>query len=169
MRVERSPALDRQGIGAAAAEIEPGEMQLRQCRADRRAVARTGTADPHAIEEGDHRRRPAGDLAQHLALAVLDRLRAGDAARVQVLHQAEKERQVLGGHPLLVEREDEVAAAGVDEKVRVLDPFRDALVGEQLADIVAGEKGSKILRRYVRVDGHCEPPRWRMTNGEDGE
>jgi hypothetical protein len=46
----------------------------------------------------------------------------------------------------------------VDEKVRVLDPFRDALVGEQVSDVVAGEKGRKVLRRNVGVDGHCDAP-----------
>ena len=99
--------------------------------------------------------RPAGDLAQHLAFPVLDRLRAGDSARVQVLHQAEKERQVLGRDALLVEGEDEIAAAGVDEEIRVLDPFRDALVGEQFPDVVIGEEGPEVFRRYVGIDRHC--------------
>ena len=71
-----------------------------------------------------------------------------------MLHQAEEERQVLGGDAPLVEREDEIAAAGVDQEVRVLDPLGDALVGEQLADVVAGEKGREVFRRDVRIDGH---------------
>ena len=101
--------------------------------------------DPHAVEEGDDRGRPARDLAEHLAGAVLDRLRAGDAARVQVLHQAEKERQVVGGDALLVERQDEIAAAGVDQEVGVLDALGDALVGQQLAEIVAGEEAREVF------------------------
>ena len=71
-----------------------------------------------------------------------------------MLHQGEEERQVLGGDAPLVEREDEIAAAGVDQEVRVLDPFGDPLVGEQLADVVAGEKGREVLRRHIGVDGH---------------
>ena len=80
--------------------------------------------------------------------------RCTSAARVQVLHQAEEERQVLSRHALLVERENEIAAAGMDEKIRVLDPFRDALVGEQLTDVVIGEKGRKLLRHHVGIDRH---------------
>src|SRR5262249_20233183 len=94
-------------------------------------------------------------LAEHGAGLVLHRLRAGDAARMQMLHQAEKERQVLGGDPALVEREDEIAPAGMDQEVGVLDPLRDALVGEQLAHVVPGDKGRAALRRDVGVDGHA--------------
>jgi len=53
-----------------------------------------------------------------------------------------------------IEREDEIALAGMDQEIRVLDPLRDALVGQKLADIVAGQKGPKILRRNVGIDGH---------------
>ena len=73
----------------------------------------------------------------------------------QVLHQAEEERQVLGRHPLLVEGQDVVAGRGVDQEVRVLDPLRDALVGQQLAELVAGQKARQFLRRDVGIDGHC--------------
>ena len=66
-----------------------------------------------------------------------------------------KNGRSLGGHAPLVEREDEIAAAGVDQEVRVLDAFGDALVGEQFADVVAGEKGRELFRRDVGVDGHA--------------
>ena len=75
----------------------------------------------------------------------------------QVLHQPEKERQILGRDALLVEREDEIAAAGMDEKIRILDALRDALVGEQFPDVVTGEKGPKVFRHHIGVDGHCDP------------
>src|SRR5262249_47632371 len=120
-------------------------------------------------KESDDRRRSAGDFAEHRALLVLDRLRTGDAARVQMLHQAEEERQVLGGDALLVEREDEVAAAGVDQEVRVLDPFGDGFVGEHLPDLVAGEKGGEVLGGYIGVDGHDDSSgrgEWRMASSE---
>src|SRR5262245_2332393 len=71
-----------------------------------------------------------------------------------MLHQAEKERQVLGRHPLLVERQDVGAGRGVDQKVRVLHPLRDALVGQELAKLVAGEKIRQFLRGNVGIDGH---------------
>ena len=73
----------------------------------------------------------------------------------QMLHQAEEERQVLGRHPLLVEGQDVVPGRGVDQEVRVLDPLRDALVGQQLAELVAGEKAGQFLRGDVGIDGHA--------------
>ena len=90
--------------------------------------------------------------------AVLDRLRAGDAAVRQMLHQRQKERQVAFGHPLLVERQDEVAAAGVDQKIRVLDALGDALVGHELADVVTGEEGGEVFRRDIGIDRHEDSP-----------
>ena len=111
-------------------------------------------AQPHAVQEGDDGGRLAGDPAQHHAVPVLDRLRAGDAAAGQMLHEAEEERQVGGRHPLLVEGEDEIALAGVDQEIGVLDPLGDALVGEQLADVVAGQEGLELLRRNVGIDRH---------------
>ena len=71
-----------------------------------------------------------------------------------MLHQRQKKRQIAFGDAPLVKREDEIAAAGVDEKIRVLDPFGDALVGQQLADVVAGEEGRKIFRRDIGIDRH---------------
>ena len=132
-------------------------MQPRQRFAQRRAMTGGWSPDPHAVEEGDHGGRPAGDLAQHLSAFVLHRLRAGDAARVQMLHQRQKERQILGRDTLLVKREDEIAAAGMNEKIRILDALGNALIGEQLPDVVTGEKGSKVFRHHVGVDGHCDP------------
>src|SRR5262245_9846449 len=116
-------------------------MQPRQRLPERAAVRRRRPPDPHTVEESDHRRRTAGDLPQHLAALVLDRLRATDAAHVQVLHQGEKKRQILSRYAPLVEGENEIAATGVDEEIRILDTFRDALIGEQLSDVVTGEKG----------------------------
>src|SRR5262249_53294564 len=133
--VERPPAGDRKRIGAAALEIEAGEMQPRQRLAERGAVGRRWPPDPHTVEEGDHRRRTAGELPKPLAPPVLDRLRTADPARVQVLHQGEKKRQVLGRHAPLVEGENEIATAGVDEEIRILDTFSDALIGEQFSDV----------------------------------
>src|SRR5260370_14217006 len=74
-----------------------------------------------------------------------------------MLHQSEKKRQVLRRHVTFVEGEDEIAAAGVDEEVRVLHTFRDALIGEQLPDVVIGEKRPKLLRHHIGVNGHVHP------------
>ena len=75
-----------------------------------------------------------------------------------MLHQAEEERQVALGDAPLVERQDEVAGAGMDQKIRVLDAFGDALVGQQLADVVAGEEAGEVFRRDIGVNRHKESP-----------
>src|SRR5262249_50096904 len=152
--VKLAPATDRQRIGAPKRKIQPREMQLRQRCAEPRTMGGRWPPDPQAFEKGDDRGRPARDRAEHVTLAVLDRLWAGDAAAREMLHQAEEERQVLGGHPLFVQRENEAAVAGMDQEIRVLDPFRDALVGQQRADIVSRKKLGELFRRNVGVDGH---------------
>ena len=121
-------------------------------------MAGARAADPHAVEERHDRGRPPGEPAEHPAVAILDRLRAIEPARGEMFHQSEEERQVVGSDPLLIERQDEIAAIGVQQEVRVLDAFGNALVRQQLAELVAGEAGSQILGRDVRVDGHAAYP-----------
>ena len=82
------------------------------------------------------RRRPAGNAAESLAVAAVHRQRAADAARRQVLHQAEEERQIGFRDALLVERQDVGAGLGAEQEVRVLDALRDALEGQEVAEIV---------------------------------
>ena len=53
--------------------------------------------------------RPASSPSA-CAGAIAHRLRTGDAAPGQMLHQADEERQILRFHPFLVEGEDELAA-----------------------------------------------------------
>src|SRR4029077_3530130 len=72
----------------------------------------------------------------------------------EMLHQREEKRQILGRHPLLIECEDVVAARGVDQEVRVLHALRDALVRQELAEIVLAQEIGQILRRDIGVNGH---------------
>ena len=70
-------------------------MQLRERRAERRAM---GGGDGRRIHMPSRKvtiaaGRPAS-LPSMSPFAVLDRLRAGDAAAGEMLHQAEEERQV---------------------------------------------------------------------------
>ena len=111
-------------------------MQLRQRFADRGAVTGIWPPDPEPVEKRHDRRRPPGNLAEHPALLVLDRLRACDAARGEMLHQAQKKRQVAFRDALFVQRENEISGAGVHQEIRVLDALRDAFVGEQFADVI---------------------------------
>src|SRR5258707_773856 len=81
------PAADGERIGARGLEVETGQMQLCEGFAERGAMHGGRPADPQAIEKRDDRGRTAGHLAEHISRLVLDRLRAGDAAAVEVLHQ----------------------------------------------------------------------------------
>ena len=71
-----------------------------------------------------------------------------------MLHQAEEKRQIALGDAPLVEREDVIAAAGMNEEIRVLDALGDALVGQQLADVITGKEAGEILRRDIGIDRH---------------
>ena len=84
-------------------------MHFGERPADLAAVGDGRAAHPHAFEEGDERRRPAGEHAEQLAVVALDRQRAGDALAGEMVHQAEEEGQIVGVDALLVEGEDEGA------------------------------------------------------------
>ena len=71
-----------------------------------------------------------------------------------MLHESEEERQIAARHALLVERQDEGALGRVHDVVGVLDAFGDALVGQELAQPVAGDEGREVLVRDFGVDGH---------------
>ena len=121
---------------------------------------------PHAVEERHDRGRPAAQPAERFAVAVLHRLRAGDAARVQVLHQRQEKRHVAGRHALLVEREDVMAAPGMDQEVRVLDALGDTLVGLAARRARSSQGIRPGLRRKRRcrrpcayAHGRCSPAR----------
>src|SRR5437588_354381 len=129
-------------------------MQPCQRFADCRTVARARASDPHAVEKSNDRSGAAGEHSEHLVATVLDRLWAIDPATGQMLHKAKKERQVVGRDPSLIQRQNEIAAAGVHEEIGVLDSFRNALIGKELANVVASEEIGKILGGHVGVDGH---------------
>ena len=95
-----------------------------------------------------------GEPAQHVAGPVLDRLRASDAAARQMLHQPEKERQITLGDATLIQGKDKIAAAGVNQEIRVLDALGYALVCQKLADVVPGEEVAEVFRPDVGIDSH---------------
>ena len=105
-------------------------------------------------------------MAERFAVAVLHGLWAGDAPRREMLHQRQEERNVADRHALLVEREDVVALPGVNQEVRVFDAFGDALIGQQLAKLVAGEEFREVFRCDVGVDGHLPTTalRWPLSS-----
>ena len=122
----RQPGSDR-SVGPEHGEVGPGQMEMGERVAERVAMLDIGPPHPQAFEERDERSGPSGEFLERAARAVLDRQRAGDAARDEMLHQREEIRQVLAPHPLLVKRENVASALGVDEIVRVLDALGDAL------------------------------------------
>src|SRR3954452_10037361 len=126
LRIERAPAFDGQRIFAPDREISAGNVQLCKSFANSRAMRCVRSSDPHAVEERDDGGRTLHELAQRLASAVLHRLRTGETARMEVLHQANEKWQVLRGDTLLIEREDVITTAGVQQKIRIFDAFIDA-------------------------------------------
>src|SRR3984893_16861556 len=129
-------------------------MHSRQRPPDADAVRGAGLAWPDAFQKIDDRRRPAGQRTQRFTVAVLHRLRTIDAARGQMRHQAEKERQVAFRDALFIQRQDEMAGGGVQQEVGILDALGDALVGQQLADVVMGQKSRQLLGGDVGVNRH---------------
>ncbi|MEY9313925.1 hypothetical protein ABIF29_000724 [Bradyrhizobium elkanii] len=151
---QRPPAGDRQRVVADQREIAAGDVHFGQRPADAGAMRHVRPPRPHALEEVDDRRGPAGEPAGDLALAVARRLRARHAALGEMRHQRQEIRQVVLRHALLIEREDVGALAGVQQEVRILDALGDALVGEQFADVVAFEEFREVFGGNVGVDRH---------------
>src|SRR5580704_12723177 len=129
-------------------------MQPGESGADRRAMKWLDTARPHSGEEGHQCRRAAAQFAQGSAVPALDRGRAGDVLCREMLHQSDEKRQILERDPLFIERQDEIAALGGDEKVRVLDTLGDALARQHLADVVKRDKGSELVIGNVGIYSH---------------
>ena len=63
--------------------------------------------------------------------------------------------QILRRDAFLIEREDEMTCAGVDEEIGILHALGDALVGEQIAEIVLLQEIRKLVGGNVGVDRHA--------------
>ena len=70
----------------------------------------------------------------------------------EVVHQAEKERQIVGVDALFVERQDEGAGGGVEEEIRVFRTLGDALVGEQPSRRIFLQEGLELAFGNVGID-----------------
>src|SRR5262249_50504550 len=140
-----TPTLDRKTVTPGQGEVGSGEMELRQRLPDRPPRRGAGPPDPHAVEKGDDGGRTPGEPAQRFAAAAAHRLRTVEPPSREMLYQIEEERQVAFRHTLLIKREDEIALGRVEQEIRILDPFRNALVGREGAEIVAGKELLKLL------------------------
>ena len=74
----------------------------------------------------------------------------------EMIHQRDEERQISGRDALLVQRQDEIAACGGEQEIRVLHPFGDALACQYLAEIVQADEGAQLVIANFGVDSH--PP-----------
>ena len=157
-RKERPPAFHRKRVAAPRREIGAGEMQARQRRAERGAMGGLGVMHGIAVEKGDDHGGTAGEATQRDAGAVSHRQRAGDAARGEMFHQVQEERQVGFRDPLLIKREDEAAGAGVEIVVRIFDALGDAFAGQQFPKVIGRQKSDQLLIVDQRVDGHERRP-----------
>ena len=75
----------------------------------------------NTLEKSHDRRRTAGQRLEQSPMPRLHRLRANKAARGEMFHQAEKERQVAGVYALFIEREDEKPSLDMEQIIGVLD------------------------------------------------
>ena len=151
---QRPPAGDRQRVGPLQRKVAAGKMQAGQRLADRPAMMQRDAARPQAVQERRDGGGLAGQRAQRVAVAAMDRLGAGDAARREMVHQAEEERQVLRVDALFVERQEVLPRARGQQVVGVLDALGDALEGIGFADVVFGEKCFELGVADFRVDRH---------------
>ena len=62
-----------------------------------------------------------------------------------MLHQRDKKGQVVGIDPFFIERQDEIAALGGEQEIRILDPFGDPLAGQHLADVVTRDESPQLV------------------------
>lgn len=108
----------------------------------------------NSVEKGHQHGGATGKLPQGLSGAVLDRLRAVDAACRQMVHQAEEKRQVVHRDPLLIQRENEEAGFRVQQVIGVLDPLGNPLAGQQRAELVICNEPLELGRGDFGVNGH---------------
>ena len=112
-----------------------------------------------AFEKLDQAGRTPRDRLNLPPLTIPERARHGQPAIGQMIEQREEERQVARIHALLIERQDEASALGLDQIIAVLDPFGDPLGRAQRAQTIGCEEHGHLLGRNMRVDCHGTSPK----------
>ncbi len=130
-------------------------MQRRQRRTHRAAMLRPHAARPDTGQERRDRGVPPAQMPQRHTVAPMHRQRTHDAALCQVLHQAEKPRQVRRVHALLVQRQDEIATRGAEREIAVLHALRDAAERHHAADVVIGQEFRQRLVGDLGINRHA--------------
>ena len=77
-----------------------------------------------------------------------------------MLHQPEKERQVLRHHPAFVKRQDEHPPLGLQQVVRILDSLGYSLAGEDAADVIGGHERLERIIGDIGIDSHVAGGGW---------
>ena len=149
----RQPATDS-ALGRLSSKSRPARCRAASASPTCPQWAQRHATRPQPLQEGRDGGGPSRQRAQRLAVAAMDRPRAIDAARGEMVHQAEEERQVRRVDALFVERDEVGALGGGQQVVGVLDAFGDALEGFGLADVVLGEKGFQLGVADFGVDRH---------------
>ena len=172
LRAEGLPPRNGHVVVAMAVETLSGVVHPRERGAERGAVFGRALLGPDAGQEGYDRGRPAGEFAQSGAIASVDRRRTGNPAFRQMIHEAQKIRQIGPIHPFFIEGQDvalgcgRVRRHGLQQVVGVLDAFRDALERYDITDVVIAQKGDEVFIVYVGVDSHRSVPLSEQGAGE---
>jgi len=77
-----------------------------------------------------------------------------DVIEAGSLEEAEKERQVLRADAFFIEGKNVGAAIGVQQIIRILHAFGDALEAPGCAHVVSGEHGAELVKSNVSIDRH---------------
>ncbi len=113
---------------------------MRGCRHSRR----------NAFEKSHNGRGLARERAKQGTPLGFHRLRADEASRGKMFHEAEEERQVAGADAFFVKRQDEESGGDMQQKIGIFDAFGNAFIGKQLAEVVIGEKAREGPCRKLR-------------------
>src|SRR5579864_1212429 len=150
---EIMPSRKVQRILAAASEIGRGGVHLAKRASGQTALRRRRLGDWNSRQELNQACRAASQLMKLPPPGIRDEARDPAATSGKMLEQIDEERQVGLLHPLLIERQDEPAGGGFDEVITILNPLGNALCGDQLADLVSGEKRGHLFSGDVGIDG----------------
>ena len=152
---QRLPCRNAHRIRPVERKIGDRLVHLAHRLAGRARLHRRRMRDRYARKELDEAGRAALQLMDQFAVAIGHRGRDGQALFREMIEQRHEIGQVAGRDALFVQRQDETAFGGVDEIVRILHAFGDALGGDELAHIELREEVGQGLGRYLRVD--CQP------------
>ena len=130
-------------------------MKLGEDLANGAAMLDRRPVDANAFQKGNNCSGTIGKLPQRLARPVTHRLGAIQTVLREMLHQGDEERKILGFNAFLIEGENEGAAFGAEQEVRVLDALRNPLHRQDAANVIETDKGGELFVRNFRIHRHA--------------